>query len=518
MIKETTDIAIAPDGASYPIPAPSELQADFEALRARAQAHRARGGKVVAVQGLGFVGSAVAAVIASARNADGESAYFVLGTDLATPQSYWKVARINAGEVPIPSPDEELTALIADGVKTANNLAATTSEEAYALADVIVVDLPLDVEDRFTETLQEIDVRLRPFESALTSIARQMRPDALVLVETTVPIGICERVALPLLRRVRSERGIEEPVLLAHAYERVMPGPRYVDSIKRFWRTFSGVDSASAQAARQFLSSFIDVQTFPLRELHDTNASEMAKVLENSYRAVNIAFMYEWTLFAEEIGVNLFEVVNSIRVRKGTHDNMRFPGFGVGGYCLTKDSLLAQWSATKLFQTDVELTMTLDALRINHRMPLHTLDLARRLAGGNLDKTRIAVAGVSYLAEVADTRNSPTEVLVDEMERLGLDFVASDPYLARWEERLHVPVAQNLDEALAGAQGAIFAVPHREYRTLTARELRTRAPHLRFVIDGFDVISDETAAELHAAGIKVAGVGKGHWHKLGFDK
>lgn len=518
MIKETTPLSLAPDGASYPIPSANDLRTEFDALRARLEEHRARGGKVVAVQGLGFVGSAVAAVIAAARNADGDPMYFVVGTDLATPQSYWKVARINAGEVPIPSPDEELTALIADGVMKTRNLAATTSEESYALADVIVVDLPLDVEDRFTETLQEIDVRLRPFEYALTSIANRMRPDTLVLVETTVPIGVCERIALPLLKRVRAERGIDAPVLLAHAYERVMPGPRYVDSIRRFWRTFSGIDAASAKSAREFLSSFINVDAFPLRELQDTNASEMAKVLENSYRAVNIAFMYEWTLFAEEIGVNLFEIVNSIRVRKGTHDNMRFPGFGVGGYCLTKDSLLAQWSATKLFSTEIELTMTLDALRINHRMPLHTLDLAHRLMGGSLSGGRMAVAGVSYLAEVADTRNSPTEVLVDEMERSQLDFVVSDPYLARWEERLHVPVAQNLDEALTDAVGVIFTVPHRAYRELTARDLRARAPHLRFVIDAFDVITDETAADLHAAGIRVAGVGKGHWRKLGYEQ
>ncbi|GAC1304436.1 MAG: nucleotide sugar dehydrogenase [Vulcanimicrobiaceae bacterium] len=510
--------SIAPDGTSYELPSEVELASEIEEIRRGAAAHRARGGSVVAVQGLGFVGSAVAAVIAAARDASGRPTHFVIGTDLATPESYWKIAKIRSGQVPIPSPDTELSELVADATHNARNLVTTSSEEAYALADVIVVDLPLDVTERFAESAAAIDVRLRPFERALESIGRHMREDALVLVETTVPIGVCERVARPLLTQCRAARGLHAPVLLAHAYERVMPGPHYVDSIKRFWRTFSGVDDASSQAARAFLTSFVDVDAFPLRELDDTNASELAKVLENSYRAVNIAFMYEWTLLAEKLGVNLFEIVDSIRVRKGTHDNMRYPGFGVGGYCLTKDSLLAQWSATSLFATDVELRMTLEALRINHEMPLHTLRVATRLAGGTLVGYPLTVAGVSYLAEVADTRNSPTEVVMDELARTGGSAIASDPYLSVWHERPHVPIERDLAVALAGARGVIFAVPHRAYTSLSASALCDIAPKLEFVVDAFNVIGDDTARALHRHGIRVAGVGKGHWNKMGLER
>src|SRR5204862_1516154 len=142
-------------------------------------------------------------------------------------------------------------------------------------------------------------------------------------------------------------------------------------------------------------------------ELPDTNSSELGKLLENSYRAVNIAFIHEWTLLAEKLGIDLFEVVRSIRVRSGTHDNMRFPGFGVGGYCLTKDSLLAQWGADSLLGSDVLLEMSLDALRTNAQMPLHTARLVAEATGGNLDIT-LAVCGLSYLSGVADTRDSPS--------------------------------------------------------------------------------------------------------------
>ena len=511
--------SLAPDGSVYAIPPGAQLETAFCELRSLAERHREHGRNIVVVQGLGFVGAAVAAVIAGARDEAGRPLYFVIGTDLATPGSYWKVAKINAGSMPIESPDPQLDLLIADGVHDTRNLRATTSEEAYELADVIVVDLPLDVtgwgEEREVQT--QIEIRLPVFEQAIRTIGNRMRPDALVMIETTVPIGACEQVALPILNRCRRERGIEKPVLLAHAYERVMPGPRYVDSIRNFWRSYSGIDARSAAAAGEFLRSFVDTTQWPLYQLANTNSSEMAKLLENSYRAVNIAFIQEWTLLAEQLGVNLFEVVESVRVRKGTHDNIRYPGFGVGGYCLTKDSLLAQWSATTLFSSGVELGMTLEALRINRKMSLHTVDLATEAAGGLLAGKRILVAGISYLPEVADTRNTPTEICVDALLRAGAHPVVHDPYVRFWQERPHVELIENLSRALAQCDGLILAVPHRVFRELTVETLLAAGPQLTFVIDAQNVINDETAARLHQNRIRVAGVGKGHWRKLGFN-
>jgi nucleotide sugar dehydrogenase len=501
--------SVAPDGSRHAIPTEAGGPRQFEDIARRSQEFRARGAKTVVVQGLGFVGAAVAAVIAGARDAAGRPAYFVIGVDLATPGSYWKVAKINAGETPIASPDPDLGALIAQGACATRNLVATVCEDAYGIADTIVVDLPLDVTGWDEGT--GVEVGLGVFEQAVRTIGRRMRADALVVIETTVPVGACAGVALPILREERARRGITQPVLLAHAYERVMPGPKYVDSIRRFWRSYSGVDAPSAAAAGEFLGSFIDTREFPLRELPDTASSEMAKLLENSYRAANIALIHEWALLAEKVGVNLFEVVESIRVRKGTHDNLRYPGFGVGGYCLTKDSLLAQWSAGAMFATGVTLGMTLEALRINRRMPLHTFDLALELAGGSLAGWQVLTAGVAYLPEVADTRNSPTEILVDELARAGAAPVVHDPHLRRWPERPSIPVAESLAGALETADGLILAVPHRAYR-----EAALGGPRLKFVVDAQNLLDEGGALRLHRQGIRVAGVGKGHWRRLGY--
>ena len=514
-----TNQSIAPDGTVTSIPTEYTQQAQFDKLAQKVAWQRLEGRQIVVVQGLGFVGSAVAAVIAAARDGAGEPLHCVIGVDLPSPSGYWKVAKLNEGLTPIVSPDPDFPRLIHEAVCQTQNLYATVSEEAYALADVIVVDIQLDVRNRLVDSAAEIEINLDSFGAAMQTIGRYMRPDALVLIETTVPAGTCEQVVLPILRSARARRGIDEPLLLAHAYERVMPGANYISSIRHFWRTFSGIDEASTAKARDFLSSFIDTTAYPLWELEDTTSSELAKLLENSYRATNIALIHEWTLLAESMGINLFAVIDSIRVRRGTHDNIRLPGFGVGGYCLTKDSLLAQWSANNWANQEIMLGMTLEALRINHQMPLHTLDLLKELAEGELTGKIIVVCGVAYLPEVADTRNSPTKVLVDELLKAGAVVHVHDPYVTTWIERPDIPVSRELADCLRRADGIVFAVPHRAYRNLLPNMIYQPSPSLSppLIVDAQNIISDEKAKALHDAGCQLLGVGKGHWRKRGYQ-
>lgn len=508
----------APDGRAYPIPSASEIKAQFEEISSRAEDYRLSGRRIVVVQGLGFVGTAAAAVIAGASDDSGRPLYFVIGVDLPAPSSYWKVAKLKEGSTPFSSPDTELSKLIYESVHKRCNLCVTTSAAAYSIADIIAVDVPLDVLNRLPRDKADIKINLEVFKSAIREIGRHMRPEALVLIETTVPVGTCENVIAPLLREERKKRGIKEPLFLAHAYERVMPGPCYVDSIRRFWRSFAGIDKRSAVRARDFLSSFIDTDSFPLRELESPNSSELAKLLENSYRAANIAFIHEWTLLAERIGVNLFAVIDSIRIRKGTHDNMRLPGFGVGGYCLTKDPLLAQWSASNFSGGELALNMTLDALNVNYHMPLHTLDLLSELSESGLSGKNIAVCGVTYLPGVADTRNSPSELLVEKLIETGANVMVHDPCVKVWRERPDIPIVNELSECLKRGDGIVFATAHELYRDLPADAfLRLRKGPAPFIVDAQDIISDEKANSLHEGGCRLLGVGKGHWRKRGYQ-
>ena len=276
---------------------------------------------VVCVQGLGFVGAAMAVAVADARDDAGAPRFNVAGIDLPTPEGLAKIEAINAGRFPIATSDEELEPALA-AANARGNLAATTDERAYALASVTLVDLPLDV----VEADGRPGVHLDGFMEAVRTLGRTMPPGSLVIVETTVPPGTTEKLVAPALARELAARGLApEAIGVAYSYERVTPGAHYLRSIVRSPRNYAGVTPAAAAACERFLSSVIEVDAHPLVRLGSTTACETAKVLENSYRATLIAFMEEWGRFAEAFGIDLFEVIEAIRTRP-THSNMRTAG------------------------------------------------------------------------------------------------------------------------------------------------------------------------------------------------
>lgn len=479
--------------------------------------NRAAGKQIVVIQGLGYVGSSVAAVVANAIDANDQPRYLVIGIDLPNEDGLSKIEAINRGEAPIQSPDPEFTRLVQTAVLERNSLVATSDEAVYSLADVIVITIPLGVKEYEIEGADQIELDAADYIEAIHKLGRMIQPGTLIIVESTVPVGTCRQMILPIIQDEFANRQISGPFYLAHAYERVMPGPNYINSIRRFWRTYSGIDKPSAEKARAFLSSFIDTENFPLCELENTESSEMAKLMENSYRALNIAFMEEWTKFAEQIGIDLYQVVNSIRVRKGTHDNMRYPGFGVGGYCLPKDGMLAQWSIGNFYQSDLVLDMTLSALRTNHYMPLHTLDLINELADGSIDGKSILICGISYLPEMADTRNSPTSLLVDALCRGGAQVAVHDPFVASWGERPDVQVIRDLNAWRQPVDGVVLAVAHKVYLKTIPQWLSAWTNPLPFIVDANNVLPDDIAEQLHSYGARLLGVGKGHWRRRGYS-
>lgn len=460
---------------------------------------------MVVVQGIGFVGSAVAAAVAAAKDENGSPRYGVVGIDL--PSARARIDALNRGEFPFQSSDASLAVVTREAVLSEGNLAATDSPEPYSVADVILMDVNLDFDKKLGT------VRMEGFKVALGEIARRMKPECLLVVESTVPPGTCERVVEPALRAAFKRRGIPGRPFVAHAYERVMPGPKYLESVRSFWRTVAANDPQSLARAKAFFESFVEVREFPLQSLASTTASETAKVLENSYRAANIAFIHEWTLLAEKSGIDLFAVVRSIRVRKGTHDNMMLPGFGVGGYCLTKDGLLAQWGADHLLNAGVSLDATLSAITLNDRMPLHARDLLKQGLGG-LKGKKILVLGLSYLEGVADVRCSPTAVLFSALKGGGAKTLVHDPLVKDPEGAIPRDAFKPDLDALGRFDAVVLAVRHREYLELSTACL---AEHLKpgaLVLDAFDLMNDDKIKALLFRGFKVIGIGKGHIQKL----
>jgi len=405
---------------------------------------------IVCVQGLGFVGAAMALATACAEDKNGNKKYNVIGIDL--PYNQERIDSLNKGVFPFESTDKKLREAAITAKKN-GNFYATYDIEAYSQADIVLIDINLDLIDG--------KLNLEPFKRAIEEVASNVKEKTLILVETTVPPGTCRHVIKPIFEKAFTKRGFSaKNALIAHSYERVMPGEKYWDSIVNFHRVYSGLNQEAANRCEEFLSDVINTDDYPLTRLDTVEASEMAKVMENSYRAVNIAFIEEWSRMAECVGVDLFSVIDAIRKRP-THSNMMQPGFGVGGYCLTKDPLFAGIAAAELFALDeIKFPFSTMAVKTNNKMPLVSLDAIDKYLGGMGDK-HILLLGVSYRQDVADTRYSPSEIFVREAEKRGAIVKCHDPLVTHWAE-----INRELPDLIPNPEGfdcIVFAVQHKQY-------------------------------------------------------
>ncbi|WP_208596328.1 nucleotide sugar dehydrogenase [Desulfovermiculus halophilus] len=328
--------------------------------------------------------------------------------------------------------------------------------------------------------------------------------------------------------------------LLAHSFERVMPGRNYVSSIRDFWRVCSGINDQARQRVEKFLSEVLNVQDYPLTVLDRPLESETCKIVENSYRATILAFLNEWSLFSETNGVDLMKVIDAIKVRP-THDNIIFPGPGIGGYCLPKDGGLGVWAYHTLmgFEQDI-FKITPQAIDINDTRALRPAQLTRdalRNMGKIVAASKIAVLGASYREDVGDTRYSGSEIVVRKLTEMGGDVVVHDPYVKHWfefEQQETYPgaghsrkeffrnqdgltdmrMAENLDQALRGADAVVLAVRHQEYQNLDPDTVVTQIGHPAAIIDCFGLLSDEQIKRYFELGCEVKGLGRGHVKRM----
>ena len=465
---------------------------------------------------------------------------FVIGMQRPSPRSYWKIPYLNRGVAPVEAEDPEVAPLIARCVLEKKTLTATFTYDALCLADVVVVDVQCDY---FKETLgncRQGRADIAALEDSLKIIGEKVRPDCLVLIETTVPPGTTEYVAYPIMKKAFEKRGIAAEPLLAHSYERVMPGREYVASIRDFWRVCSGVnDTARARVAR-FLSEVLNVEKYPLTVLDRPIESETCKIVENSYRATILAYLNEWSLFAERNGVDLLKVIKAIKVRP-THANMIFPGPGIGGYCLPKDGGLGVWAYHTLMGFDDDIfKITPLAIDINDTRSLHVAELVRdalRNMGKIVAASKIAVLGASYREDVGDTRYSGSEIVVRKLTEMGGEVIVHDPYVKHWWELekqdtypapghswarffrnqgklQETTVQKDLAATLKGVDAVVFAVRHEAYLALAPDAIVAMAGRPVAVIDCFGILDDAAIRRYFELGCEVKGLGRGHVKRI----
>lgn len=534
------EYSVSPDGEKFHLPGPDDNEKEAQRLQAIVRDQRALGREIVVVMGVGFVGAAMAAVVADTEDKNGEPTKFVIGMQRPSTRSYWKIPLLNRGMAPVKSEDEELEPMIARCVNEKKTLTATFSYEVLKLADVVVSDVQCDYLKESFGNVRDGQTDMVALENSLEIVAEHIPPDTLVIIETTVAPGTTEQVAYPIMRKVFRKRGIQSDPLLAHSFERVMPGKEYVASIRDFWRVCSGINEEATRRVEKFLREVVNTEEYKLTVLDRPIESETAKIIENSFRATILAFLDEWSIFAERNGVDLIKVIEAIKVRP-THNNIIFPGPGIGGYCLPKDGGLGVWAYRHIhgFEDDI-FKITPLAIDINDTRGLHVAQLTRdamRNMGRPLAAAEILLLGASYREDVGDTRYSGSELVVRRLTEMGAEMRAHDPYVQHWwefekqdeypspthslkrffrnqDKLVALRIERDLKKALAGADAVIFAVRHQPYLDLDPDEVVETAGGPLAVIDCFGILDDERIKRYFELGCEVKGLGRGHVKRI----
>ena len=540
MKKSETPRSISPSGEVFALPGRREYSREFSRLRRLAASHRAAGREIVVVMGVGFVGAVMAAIVADARGRGGKPSKFVIGMQRPSVRSFWKIPLLNRGEAPVEAEDPEVARIIRRCVIEKKTLVATYVYDVLSLADVVVVDVQCDYAKHALGDVRKGWADIGALEESLEIMARHIRPDALVLIETTVPPGTTEQVAYPIMRKEFRRRGIASDPLLAHSYERVMPGREYVASIRDFWRVCSGVNAEARERVVKFLNGVLNTRKYPLTVLDRPIESETAKIVENSYRAASLAFLDEWSLFAERNGVDLVKVINAIKVRP-THSNIIFPGPGIGGYCLPKDGGLGVWAYRHIFGFEDDIfKITPLAIDINDTRSLHAPQLVRdalRNMGKPIAAAEVLLLGAAYREDVGDTRYSGSEIIVRKLSEMGAEVKVHDPYLDHWWEfeaqdtyprpnyswarffhrqapLKNLRLEKDLWGALKGIDALVLAVRHDQYLKLDPDRVVKSAGQPFAVVDCFCVLDDEKIRRYLELGCEVKGMGRGHIKRI----
>jgi len=536
-----SDYSMNPEGEKFALPSQEDYAKELKRVESLVDAARKEGKEIVVVMGVGFVGAVMAAIVAdTVDKKTGKPSKFVIGCQRPSTRSYWKIPMLNEGRSPVKAEDPEVDPMIKRCVLEKKTLIATYNSDCLKLADCVVVDVQCDYSKRELGNMRTGVVEMGALEATMKTIAERVQAHCLTLIETTVAPGTTEFIAWPIMKKSFAARGIKTEPLLAHSFERVMPGRHYVSSIRDFWRVCSGCNEEARKRVEKFLHEVLNTKDFPLTVMDRPIESETTKIVENSFRATTLAFLDEWSMFAEKNGVDLIKVIKAIKMRP-THNNMIFPGPGIGGYCLPKDGGLGYWAYKHIlgFEDDI-FKMTTTAIDVNDTRGLHVAELTRdalRNMGKMIAGAKVLLCGASYRQDVGDTRYSGSEIVVRKLTEMGAEMQVHDPYVEHWyeleqqdvypapghswarffhnqDELVKIRVQRELPAAIKGVAALILAVPHKQYLDLDPKKIVEWAGGPIAIIDCFGILSDEQIKQYFALGCEVKGLGRGHIQRI----
>ena len=370
---------------------------------------------ILAIIGQGYVGLPLAMAAADAG-------WTVIGVD----NFEAKVAQINSGSSPVEDiSDTQLKTAISRGVYT-----ATTDYSAVAKASVITICVPTPLDDK-----REPDLAL--LRSAATGIAPFVSNETLVVSESTSYPGTLRDIIIPIVTSLKPKESVS--VYFASAPERVNPGDP-VWNQKNTPRLVGAIDDASQSKALAFYESICDAVVL----VSTPEVAEAAKLLENTFRLVNIALINEFTQLCDASGINVHEVIDAASSKPYGFMPFR-PGVGVGGHCIPVDPLYLTWWAR---QNGKKAEFVESADSINHQMPMYVAKRALSMVHSLSKNPKVLILGVAYKPGVGDVRETPVSELREHLEAQGAEVAWYDPLVPIWEGSIPVDLTWDCDVAI----------------------------------------------------------------------
>lgn len=422
--------------------------------------------QTVAVIGLGYVGLPLALLTAS-------SGYRVVGIDVDSS----KIDNLNNNTSYVDDVTDEQIA------KSAAKF--TNSPAAAGGADIIIVCVPTPVTDN-----KQPD--LRPVRSAITSIGKHLKRGSLLIIESTINPGVCDDIIIPLVEQ-ESGHKVDKDIYLAHCPERINPGdPKW--HVGNINRVVGANSTESLKKAVVFYEDIIDAAIKPMNSLKE---AEAVKVVENSFRDINIAFVNELAMSFSQLGIDVVNVIDGAATKPFAF-MPHYPGCGVGGHCIPVDPYyLIEYASSYGF----DHSFLRLARNINEGMPQFTVDTLIYLLneiGRPLKGTSITLLGLSYKSNIGDDRESPSHTIAKILEANGAKLTTYDPYV------INKSSSASLESALQSAEAVVIASGHDEFKQLTAKYLKQHG--VKAVVDGRNLLRNKTN-EFKSAGIKYRGIG-----------
>lgn len=387
--------------------------------------------KSICVIGLGYIGLPTASLLAT-------KGFSVTGVD-TNPAV---VESIQRGQVHIVEPD--LDVLVKSAVHSGNLTASLKPQPA----DIFIIAVPTPFREN-----KKPDTRY--VESATQALIPALESGNLVILESTVPVGTTQMIVGDTIFNVRPE--LKGKLAVAHCPERVLPGQILRELIEND-RVVGGIDTYSTEAAVDFYQSFVNGEVLAT----DATTAEMAKLTENSYRDVNIAFANELSMICDELQINVWELIRL--ANRHPRVNILNPGPGVGGHCIAVDP----WFIVSSAPETARLIRT--AREVNDHKPEWVLEKVRQKAQ-RFKHPVVACLGISFKADIDDVRESPAlEIVRALMQETEMEILVNDPFAGAQRDFDLLPA----DEVIKRADIVLILVDHKPYRRLSAAALKEK--------------------------------------------